>query len=185
MPAQSEFRGSTPARCEAPPACDSFLLTKTWERENVPLKGTLSGNYISPVTLTSATYADPVTVTGTISLSSAGINLQAASAWSIVNAGLIESPGTAGAFGISLGAGGYVENLLGGVIASNIDIEFTGAGALVNSGSLGGGTGVDLRAGGSVVNKGQIEVGAGNGVYLYGAATVTNAGAISNTGDTN
>lgn len=144
------------------------------------LKGTLSGNYSSSITLTSATYDNPVTVTGTISLAAAGIDLQAASVWSIVNAGLIESPGAAGAYGISLGAGGYVENLGGGVIASNVDIEFTGAaGTLVNAGSLGGGTGVNLLAGGSVGNSGLISSTFHGIKAPHGSVTVTNSGTIT------
>jgi len=84
----------------------------------MPQTGTLSGSYAAPVTLTSAGYLNPVTVTvtGTISLTAPGIDLQAATDWTIFNRGLIAGTGTTGA-GVQLTAGGSIDNAGGARIA--------------------------------------------------------------------
>ena len=150
----------------------------------MPLKGTLSGSYAAPITLTGAGYSNPVTVTGTISLASAGIDLQAASAWSIFNAGAIEGPASAGGYGISLGAGGYVSNASGGTIASRIGIDVVAAAAtVVNAGTISGAIdAVIMTAGGSVTNAtgGFIQGSNNDGVLIAGGAgSVGNAGTIT------
>ena len=144
----------------------------------MPLKGTLSGGYTAPVTLTSAGYANPVTVTGTISLASAGIDLQAASAWSIFNQGSIEGSGLAGGYGVSLGAGGYVDNAAGGLIHARVGIAIAGAaGTVVNAGAISqGSTGIAAADGGSVTNaSGGVLYGFNDGAYFANGGTVTNA----------
>ena len=157
------------------------------------LKGTLSGNYTSPVTLTSAAYANPVTVTGTISLQFAGIDLQAATAWSVVNAGAILEPSHAAyGIGIYLSAGGSVDNLAGGTIRSAGGISITGgAGTVTNAGSIIGGGGVSLAGGGSVDNEGTISgtitfLGSSFSnlgiVIAGGSGTVDNSGTIADGG---
>ena len=177
----------------------------------MPLKGTLSGSYNAAVTLTAAGYTNPVTVTGTISLSSAGIDLQAATAWSIINQGILEGPNSPSGTGISLDAGGYVGNAADGRIVSCVGIDIAGAagtvdnagtitggsatldagieldggGSVTNSGTASGAYGVLLRAGGSVTNaaSGVIVGGAYRGVWVTGGVgTVSNAGTIESTG---
>lgn len=149
----------------------------------MPLKGTLTGNYTAPVTLTSATYANPVTLTGTISLAAGAAGIKAASAWSIFNAGSILTPVTAvGAYGIELNAGGYVDNRGGGLITTRTGILVDGAaGSVVNAGSIAGYEfGVLLKSGGGVRNAvGGGITGSQSGVRLDATGSVSNAGTIS------
>jgi hypothetical protein len=124
----------------------------------------ISGTITTGVTLTSAAYANPVTVTATGSVSGAsdGTALYAATNWIIYNFGSIAGNGGAG---IVLEDGGTVGNESGGSISgayvqnSRYDqwsgIDISGAsGAVDNSGTISGGhDGVDLAAGGTVANS--------------------------------
>ncbi len=99
----------------------------------MPLKGTLSGSYASYVNLSNGNYANPATVTGTISLVSPTVALGASSAWSVVNAGSILSPGTSAAVGVRLLGGGSVENRAGGTIESYVGVSIYGSGTVTNA----------------------------------------------------
>ena len=150
------------------------------------LKGTLAGSYNAPITLDNGSYANPVTVTGIVSLASAGIDLQAASAWSIVNSGRVLSPASAGSYGVQLAValGGNVDNLAGGVINSNIGID--GAHTVTNAGTITGGqtavANFDVLsnvAGGSILASGSNAIAVTTTESLVGPGTLYNAGLIS------
>lgn len=127
----------------------------------------ITGTIKTGVTLTSAVYANPVTITSTGSLLGRGIS--AATNWTITNQGHISAPrGT----GVILSAGGAMTNASGGVIAAYGGIFVKGAaGTVVNGGQLVayGHAGVNLRSGGSVTNL------AGGSIYsgyagVYGSS---------------
>jgi hypothetical protein len=144
----------------------------------VTQKGTLSGAYGASVTLTSAAYANPVTVTGSITAAT-GSALLAGTAWTIVNRGSIAG-NHAGGSGISLAAGGSIDNADGATIGGGkfFSIYVTGAaGTVTDGGKIT--NGMVLDAGGSV-SIGSTGTDTGHGVYIYGGAgTVVNAGRIS------
>ena len=122
----------------------------------MPLKGTLTGSYGTGIMLDGAHYTNPVTVTGTISLASVGIGLQAVTVWSIFNQGNILGPNSASAYGISLAAGGDISNASGGLINANSGINIaSNAGTVVNGGSISGNSGaaISLTGGGIVTNQ--------------------------------
>jgi hypothetical protein len=122
----------------------------------VTLKATISGSYTASITLTSATYANPVTVTGTVEPGTA-YGLVAATPWTIINQGTERSYGGAA---IKLGAGGSVSNAASGFIY--------------------GPSGVDIRgAAGTVINAGSMDAAANSGyagaIYLYQGGYASNA----------
>jgi hypothetical protein len=151
---------------------------------------TISGSYSVGITLTNPS-DNPVTVTGTISLGAFGVDLQAASAWSIFNSGSIlglvtGAPGNS--YGVELTAGGYVRNSASGLIRAGVDIDISGAaGSVHNKGSIVGQAalyspdwGIGLHNGGYVYNgsSGRIKH-AGDGIFITGGAgTVINEGSI-------
>jgi hypothetical protein len=151
---------------------------------------TISGRYSSGITLTNPS-DNPVTVTGTISLGAFGIDLQAASAWSIINSGSIlglvtGAPGNS--YGVELTASGYVRNSASGLIRAGVGIDISGAaGSVHNKGSIVGQAalyspdwGIGLHHGGYVYNgsSGRIKH-AGDGIFITGGAgTVINEGSI-------
>jgi hypothetical protein len=150
---------------------------------------TISGSYSTGFTLSNPN-DNPVSVTGTISLASAGIDLQAASAWSVFNSGSIIGPNVTSSYGVSLGAGGYVDNQSGGIIKSYFGIDISSStGTVVNAGGISAGgtatiaSGVYFRQGGSVSNAaGAAIAGDQTGIRIAGAAgTVTNSGSIAGT----
>ena len=150
------------------------------------LKATLSGSYPAPVTLTSVVYANPVTVTGTISLSGPGIDLQAASDWTIVSQGLIEGTDTTGV-GVQLTAGGGISNAAGAsIIAGRAAIYIANAvGSVSNDGTVTAtyGAGIAMQAGGTVANAATGTItGTTAGIDISTGGSVTNFGSIATTG---
>ena len=148
---------------------------------------TISSSYSNGITLSNPS-DNPVTVTGTISLATSGIDLQAANAWSVFNSGSLIAPNATSSYGVSLGAGGYVDNETGGLIRSYFGIDISGvAGTVVNSGSISAGgtatiaSGVYLRAGGLVTNAATAAItGDQAGVRIAGGAgTVMNSGTVA------
>jgi collagen type I/II/III/V/XI/XXIV/XXVII alpha len=106
------------------------------------LKATLTASYSTAVTLTGAIYADPVTVTGTVRVSGSDASVYAPSAWTIANSGSIENVDTSSpGVGISLAAGGAVNNAAGGYIFGTFGIDATGGATTVtNAGTITGGS---------------------------------------------
>jgi hypothetical protein len=147
---------------------------------------TISNSYSSEITL-SNTADNPVTVTGTIAAASqTALYGTTPGIWTITNQGLIAS---GSASGISLGAGGTVSNISGGVITGQYGLDFgLGAGTLLNAGSVTGagpdGIGVRLDEGGLVSNSASGEI-TGTLYGIYGLdlpGTVLNSGSIGVTG---
>jgi len=105
----------------------------------------------------------------------------------IDNAGTIETVGTAGRYGAYIGTMGSLTNEIGGtiyglrdgVIGKYSGGTYAGLNAVVNHGSIGGGTiGIDLQRGGTVTNDGTIG-GASYAVRIEGApGAVENSGTI-------
>ena len=133
-------------------------------------KATISGTVSTGVSLTSAVYTNPVTITSGAKVLSA---ISAATDWTIQNNGYIAS---ANRFGIALSAGGAVTNAAGGMIDGYGGISVAGAaGTVANAGVIlsAGDAGVSLKSGGSVTNA------AGGSIYsalyagLYGGASTT------------
>ena len=151
------------------------------------LKQVLSGTYASGVTLDSAGYANPITVTGTIDVSqigSGGIALNGAApvAWTVDNQGLIEISGTLND-AVRLGAGGAMSNT-GTIIGSGNGVNVLAqAGSVTNAGAIIGtsGAGALLAAGGTVSNAaGGVIGGSLYGVEIEGTLrAVYNAGLIN------
>jgi hypothetical protein len=172
---------------------------------------TISGSYLSGIALTQSS-DNPVLVdsTGTVSAAS-GFALYGGGgiAWTITNAGLLQSNDPNSALGVLLPGGGTVVNAQRGTIAAygafgnGVQLATTvvndglitasgygvfGASAVTNQNQgviAGGHAGVDLQSG-SLDNAGSIAGGGGYGVgiLLQSSATVTNqyGGSISGTG---
>ena|GEM_PF-533581 len=127
--------------------------------------------------------------TGTISGWS-GISDPGTSTATIVNYGkILGTVGSTGFAGVLLNNGGAVTNKSGGTIASsNYGVYAQGALTVSNAGSIAGAGnfGVYLGVGGQLVNQSGGAITGGHfGVYVKtGAATVENAGTISETGGT-
>src|SRR5579859_4893116 len=88
------------------------------------------------ITLTSAAYSNPVTITTTASIigSSRGAAVSAAATWTIDNCGQIYSARNAG---IALSAGGMVSNASSGTINAYSGVSIGGAsGTVVNAGVI-------------------------------------------------
>jgi hypothetical protein len=140
------------------------------------LKSTITGSHGGTV-LSSATYADPVTVASGASVygSGKGTNgLDAATNWTVQNYGMIGSQYDAG---IRLNDGGVVENEIGGAISgSTIGIYITnGAGTVENEGGISGNfAAIDIGGPGKVENSGSIG-GSYYGVKLTDGGYVSNA----------
>jgi hypothetical protein len=146
------------------------------------------------IVLSGATYNNPVTVDSGAAVYGAGTTAGLAGSvyWTIANYGSI---GSASGDGISLAAGGFVENEAGGAIKGG-DVGGLGisgvfinnaAGTVDNAGSISGHYGVFLYDGGLVSNAaaGAITGGGqgGIGVAISDAAgTVDNAGSIAGGG---
>src|SRR5208283_2320756 len=95
----------------------------------------------------------------------------------------ISNPGGAG---VSLSSGSTVVNEVDGTISGSQGAVFAGpTGTVTNAGDMLGtiGTGIVFDADGTVVNQSTRTIsGTNDGIYIKGgAATVTNAGAISGT----
>jgi hypothetical protein len=144
----------------------------------------ISGTITTAINLTSAYYLDPVTNTGTISLASAGIALGAATNWTVVNTGHINTPSGATDYGISLGAGGSISNAGGAVVTGGFAAAILhGAGTITNSGVLAGLTdeGALLGDGGFVSNAAGATISGNTHAVLINnaAGTVINDGTIT------
>ena len=146
---------------------------------------TITGTITTGVTLSSASYTNPVTIASGASITGAGGGANAVysnqSAWTVQNDGTISG----GAYNGVLfdGVGGVITNDLTGSIGGNAyGVFITGPeGAVENAGSIGGGVGVYIGQGtdASVSNAGTIAGGASFGVWLAGAnATLENSGTI-------
>src|SRR5579859_5646528 len=140
-------------------------------------KSEITGFYPAGVTLTSAGYTNPVTVTSTARISAAAYGIFAASAWTITNDGAV----TAGSGGIVLSGGGSVTNGSGGTIGAaaghDAVIMSGGKAYLDNAGSITGGISLTGSGSETVVNTGMVF----GAVYLGGAgpATLENAGTVT------
>jgi fibronectin-binding autotransporter adhesin len=147
---------------------------------------TISNSYSSEITLTN-TADNPVTVTGTIDAATqTALYGTTPGVWTIINQGLIDS---GDASGITLGAGGTVSNISGGVISGHYGIDFgLGAGTLLNAGSVTGvgtdGFGVRLDEGGLVSNSATgVITGTLYGIYGFDLpGTVLNSASIGASG---
>jgi hypothetical protein len=124
----------------------------------------ISGTITTGVTLTSAAYTNPVTISSTADLVGHGIS--AATAWTVVNHGRISA---AHATGVVLSAGGAVTNAVGATMAAYGGIlAVKGAAAVLNQGVMVayGRAAVSLRMGGSVINAAGASIYSGYaGVY--------------------
>jgi Ca2+-binding RTX toxin-like protein len=162
---------------------------------------TLSGTYTSYV-LSNPTVQNPATVTssGRIAVNSptagaVGLLGTSGFAWTVSNAGTIESTGSTGV-GVQLTAGGHLTNSASGLVAGTSVGLYVGgaAGTLVNRGSIsqtgtsGGRNAVQMTAGGTVTNGSALlttasitgDVDVGTGIRISGASgTVSNFGTIA------
>jgi hypothetical protein len=146
----------------------------------------ITGSVTTPITLTSPTYADPVTNAGTITISTGGsvAGIGAATNWTVVNTGDILAPSGTATYGISLGAGGSISNAGGATISAGRAAGIFGAaGTITNYGLLAGSTygGAVLGKGGLVSNaSGATISGVTHAILIRTAAgTVINSGTIS------
>ena len=144
---------------------------------------TITGTITTGVTLTGASFTNPVTVASGASISGPN-GVYAAQNWTIQNDGTVS--GDTIDSGIHLnGGGGAVTNAASGSISGGAyGVNITGAtGTVANYGSIGGGnTGVYVGQGTDafVKNAGTISGGGLFGVYLAGTeATLANSGAIT------
>ncbi len=166
---------------------------------------TISSSTTTGITLSSATYVNPIVVNPgvTISTSSGNAIYAASGYWTIRNGGIISSTGT---YGIDLLAGGSVTNAASAAISGyNDGLDIRGvAGTVVNSGDIAGATldgvylfdgglvsnaasitgyidGVALGSGGSVTNTASATISGGvDGIYVASASgTVVNSGNIA------
>ena len=152
---------------------------------------TISNTYTTSILLNGTT-DNPVTVTGTISVTKGGaLTGPKGTVWTVTNEGLIAS--TAG-FGVYLAAGGTLANTVGGQInGKNEAVAIFGTvGLVLNDGTLFGGTdGVIFDAGGMVTNEAGGTI-AGTAAFstgisiignsIDGMGTVVNAGTVTATG---
>ena len=164
---------------------------------------TISGTYLTSVTLSNAATQNPATVVTGATLGG-GLVGAAGTYWTVSNSGVINNS-SAGTNGISLASGGAVFNQSsaqingatygiylneGGSITNAADafvygrtgVEISGnPGVIVNAGAIGGnGTGISLGAGGSITNaqSGRID-GGQYGIKAGGYANITNAASAS------
>jgi hypothetical protein len=134
------------------------------------------------VVLTAASYANPVTVTGTGHVSNLGGNgIAAATKWTIVNYGSVYGSTD----GILLSAGGSITNASGASITGGTHgIELDAAGTVINSGTISaaGGSGFDEAV--LMTNGGSITNGAGGKITApdYAVDVQNHAGTVVNFG---
>jgi fibronectin-binding autotransporter adhesin len=162
---------------------------------------TISASSAIGVTLTSASYANPIVVTSGVTISSDNYGVWApAGSWAIQNSGsILGSPTSSTGKGVFLGAGGSVANETTALISGYVGIYGSGgAVTVVNAGSILGNApiasgldvGVYLHAGGSVINQNGALISGVHGIAGYGTAlsevnptsnavTVVNAGSIA------
>jgi fibronectin-binding autotransporter adhesin len=156
---------------------------------------TITGSITTGVTLTSATYTNPVTVAAGASISTtAGYAVYSASEWTIQNAGVIDD--SSASYGINLQAGGAITNAVSGTILGYFNFDNGGqilgnaiyiktnadAGTVLNQGYIKAGrTGVFGADGGEVTNAagGVIDAGQVGIQVLGGPGNVVNDGTIT------
>jgi autotransporter passenger strand-loop-strand repeat protein len=136
------------------------------------------------ILLSTATFANPLTVTSTGAVIHSGSHhlsaaVYAASAWVVANYGRIEGYGS-NDDGVRLRAGGAVINGSTGTITGESDgIRMDSTGTVDNAGIIGGGHGINL-AGGVVTNGASgVITGYYDAIVLTGSGTVDNAGSIA------
>jgi hypothetical protein len=156
------------------------------DRQGETMPGTtISGSHAN-VTLTTPSYVNPITVSGTVTGTSAAIEGIGLTSWTIGNSGTI-----AGAtVGIKLDVGGQITNQIAGTISggsfgvSVYDIQ----GFVINDGHIQGGTtlgsaGVLLNAAGTVANASGATITGFTAIsVLYAAGTVVNDGTLTGSG---
>jgi hypothetical protein len=135
------------------------------------LKSDLTGTYASGVVLTSATYANPVTVTATGRV----FGISAATRWTIDNYGTVEAGSIYGA-GIDIEAAGLVTNTASGTIHGGVGVRLAGNGTVNNAGVISGNYGgiVFGSGAGTVINSHYIGGHHKAGVYLKDGGVITN-----------
>ncbi len=133
---------------------------------------TFSGSY-TDVTLTNASY-NPVTVTGTITGTLSALEGAGPTFWTITNAGTITGSSTVSTAGVKLDAGGIVRNQAAGTISGNGGVAIGKGGTVENAGSIGGiAYAVYLQAGYTnqvIFDPGATFTGTVNGGNTIGAA---------------
>jgi hypothetical protein len=144
----------------------------------------IAGTITAAIDLTSASYDNPVTNTGLITLSSAGIALQAGTSWTVLNTGAIVSPSGLSDYGVFLNEGGAVTNASGAFIGGGFGVGiFHAAGTVSNAGTIVGSTyeGVYLKSGGYITNAngGTISGSTHAALIKGGLGTVFNDGFIT------
>ena len=154
---------------------------------------TISSLVTTSVTLGSAGYPSPLTITSTGRIApsvygAVGILLPSlGSLASIVNQGAVSA--MEGGYGRTGGVGGNGIDLNSPAVLTNSGVIAAGVGGYSNYNGGLGGTGLDVQASSTVVNSGQIFGGtggygfytpgiAGGGVVLDGSATLSNTGLI-------
>ncbi|HEX4504585.1 MAG TPA: Hint domain-containing protein [Alphaproteobacteria bacterium] len=172
----------------------------------------ITGTYAHGITLSSDSFASPVTVTGTASVVGQTTGIYAGTDWTVVNQGTIATDGTFTGVGVALQDGGAVTNTSGGyILGLGTGVRITGAaGAVDNAGSISALNryGVELDSGtidnhanariagyrsaiafdsgpGTVSNSGTLEATApgGRAVLMYTGGTITNdAGGLISAG---
>ncbi len=145
---------------------------------------TISNSTTIGITLTPASYSNPVVVNSGVTVANSGYAVSGiGESWTIQNDGKISSTS---AFSVLLLAGGSVTNAASGSIAGSAGIAIFGTtGTVVNSGGIAGTTfaGVYLGSGGLVTNAASASITGGQtGVEITrGAGTVVNSGGIAGT----
>lgn len=147
---------------------------------------TISGTYLTPVTLSNAATQNPATVAAGVMISAPSTALvgDSGTAWTVANYGVIEGSGADG-IGISFAGSGTVFNDLPGLISGTTNGVALAGGTAVNQSSITGGQyGIYLSSGGAVTNVGGgTVVAAAAGVEIKGGpGSIYNAGGIYATG---
>jgi hypothetical protein len=149
----------------------------------------ITGSVTSGVVLTSGAFYDPVTVTGTGTVTNSGYGkgIYAGTLWTVINYGNVQGGPDSGATAIWFQNGGYLTNETTGSVsgATNGVVAISGAATVDNSGNIAGYNAIYLYSGGSVTNESTGTISGGAGSYAHGIfvrndpGTLTNFGSIS------